>query len=100
VEIIWTCEAEESLTEIVMYWADRNGSSDYSEKIISEVEKLLKDISSNPFYIGRYIQKLDLYTRSILKGKFLIYFSKGNNDTIEIHYFRSSKQRPIEELLS
>ena len=49
-EIIWTCEAEESLTEITMYWADRNGSSDYSEKIISEVEKLLKDISSNPFY--------------------------------------------------
>ncbi|RKW15993.1 MAG: type II toxin-antitoxin system RelE/ParE family toxin, partial [Capnocytophaga sp.] len=47
-----------------------------------------------------YIQKLDLYTRSILKGKFIIYFSKGDNDTIEIHYFRSSKQRPIEELLS
>ena len=88
-EIIWTCEAEESLTEIAMYWADRN-----------EVEKLLKDISSNPFYIGRYIQKLELYTRSILKGKFIIYFSKGDNDTIEIHYFRSSKQRPIEELLS
>ena len=87
-EIIWTCEAEESLTEIAMYWADRNGSSDYS------------DISSNPFYIGRYIQKLDLYTRSILKGKFIIYFSKGDNDTIEIHYFRSSKQRLIEELLS
>ena len=99
-EIIWTSEAEESLTEIAMYWADRNSSSDYSEKIISEVEKLLKDISSNPFYIGRYIQKLDLYTRSILKGKFIIYFSKGDNDTIEIHYFRSSKQRPIEELLS
>ena len=99
-EIIWTSEAEESLTEIAMYWADRNGSSDYSEKIISEVEKLLKDISSNPFYIGRYIQKLDLYTRSILKGKFIIYFSKGANDTIEIHYFRSSNQRPIAELLS
>ena len=51
-EIIWTTEAEESLTEIAMYWAEKNGSSSYSEKIISEVEKLLKDISSNPFYIG------------------------------------------------
>ena len=71
-EIIWTTEAEESLTEIAMYWAEKNGSSSYSEKIISEVEKLLKDISSNPFYIGRYIQKLDFVYK--------VYFKR------EVHY--------------
>lgn len=71
-EIIWTCEAEESLTEIAIYWADRNGSSDYSEKIISEVEKLLKDISSNPFYIRSIYSEI----RFVYK----VYFKR------EVHY--------------
>lgn len=70
-EIIWTTEAEESLTEIAMYWAEKNGSSSYSEKIISEVEKLLKDISSNPLYREIY---------SEIRFVYKVYFKR------EVHY--------------
>ena len=70
-EIIWTTEAEESLTEIAMYWAERNGSSSYSEKIISEVEKLLKDIKQSFLYREIY---------SEIRFVYKVYFKR------EIHY--------------
>jgi hypothetical protein len=49
-------------------------------------------------YLGRYNEKLNLYVRPILKGRFLIFFevrNKNGEDFIEIQYFRSSKQQPL-----
>lgn len=48
-------------------------------------------------FIGRYSKSLNLYCRTILKGRFLIYFDINEKDkSIEIVYFRSSKQESIE----
>ena len=95
-EITWTAEAEKSLTDIIEYWDLHNESSTYSDKIIAETEKLLKDISSNPYFLCRYNKNLDLYIRTILKGRFIIYFALKDESTIEIHHFRSSKQQSLE----
>ena len=97
-EVTWTAEAENSLSEILEFWDIHNDSPTYSDKILSEVKKVLHDIANNPYFLGRYNQKLDLYTRTILKGRFIIYFFPKDENTIEIHHFRSSKQRPLEEI--
>ncbi|WP_315191296.1 type II toxin-antitoxin system RelE/ParE family toxin [Capnocytophaga sputigena] len=97
-EVTWTAEAENSLSEILEFWDIHNDSPTYSDKILSEVKKVLHDIANNPYFLGRYNQKLDLYTRTILKGRFIIYFFPKDENIIEIHHFRSSKQRPLEEI--
>ena len=53
------------------------------------------ELSNNTLYLGRYNKTLNLYVRPILKGRYFIYFEVKNNgqeDFIEIQYFRSSKQ--------
>lgn len=73
-EIIWSPQAKESLTQTLEYWDIHNDSLEYSDKIIRELRLLLQELSSKPIYIGRYIEKMDLYVRTILKGRFLLYF--------------------------
>lgn len=46
--------------------------------------------------MGRYIEKLNLYVRPILKGRFLIYFQLKEDNSIEIQHFRRSKQESLE----
>ncbi len=94
-EIIWSPQAKESLTQTLEYWDIHNDSLEYSDKIIRELRLLLQELSSKPIYIGRYIEKMDLYVRTILKGRFLLYF-QVKKETIEIQHFRSSKQESIE----
>ena len=66
-------------------------------KIIQAVEALEYDLANNPYFVGRYSKSLNLYCRTILKGRFLIYFDVNEKGkSIEIVYFRSSKQESIE----
>ena len=78
-----------------IYWDIHNDSLQYSDKIIRELRLLLQELSSKPIYIGRYIEKMDLYVRTILKGRFLLYF-QVKEETIEKQHFRGSKQESIE----
>ena len=94
-EIIWSPQAKESLTQTLEYWDIHNDSLEYFDKIIRELRLLLQELSSKPIYIGRCIEKMDLYVRTILKGRFLLYF-QVKEETIEIQHFRSSKQESIE----
>ena len=43
-EIVWTSKAEISYNHNIVCWAERNGSTTYSEKIISAVEEIEKEI--------------------------------------------------------
>ena len=92
-EIIWSPKAKDNLLETLEYWEVHNGSPLYSDKIIEEIKSLLQELSNNPYFMGRYIEKLNLYVRPILKGRFLIYFQLKEDNSIEIQHFRSSKQR-------
>ena len=97
-EIVWTDKAKERLKENLEFWDTHNETPSYSEKILFEIEKLTYELSNNPLYLGRYNEKLNLYVRPILKGRFLIFFevrNKNGEDFIEIQYFRSSKQQPL-----
>ena len=96
-EIKWAIEAKTDYHDTLDYWEEHNGSFTYLAKIIQAVEALEYDLANNPYFIGRYSKSLNLYCRTILKGRFLIYFDINEKDkSIEIVYFRSSKQESIE----
>ena len=85
-EIVWTDKAKEKLKENLEFW----------DKILLEVQKLMFELSNNPIFLGRYNKDLNLYVRSIVKGRYLVYFQLKNEDDrefIEVQYFLSSKQR-------
>ena len=95
-EIVWTDKAKEKLKENLEFWDILNGTPSFSDKILLEVQKLMFELSNNPIFLGRYNKDLNLYVRSIVKGRYLVYFQLKNEDNrefIEIQYFLSSKQR-------
>ena len=97
-EIVWTDKAKERFKETLEFWDIHNGSYLFSDKILLETERLMLELSNNTLYLGRYNKVLNLYVRPILKGRYFIYFEVKNNgqeDFIEIQYFRSSKQQPL-----
>lgn len=53
-KIKWTSYASQKYMEVVQYWIEHNQSSQYSLKIINEVEKLEALLKYNP-YIGSLI---------------------------------------------
>ena len=96
-EIKWAIEAKTDYHNTLDYWEEHNSSFTYSAKIIQAVEALEYDLANNPYFVGRYSKSLNLYCRTILKGRFLIYFDVNEKEkSIEIVYSRSSKQESIE----
>ena len=96
-EVKWAIDAKNDYHNALDYWYEHNGSFTYSAKIIQAVEALEYDLANNPYFVGRYSKSLNLYCRTILKGRFLIYFDVNKKEkSIEIVYFRSSKQESIE----
>ena len=62
-------------------------------KIIKAIDTLAQELMENPYFLAKYDEKLNLYRRTILKGRFLIYYEiKEKEAIIEIQYFRSSYQ--------
>lgn len=97
-EVVWTDKAKEQLKENLEYWDIHNGTTSFSDKILLEVKKLVMELSGSSLYLGRYSQKLNIYVRPILKGRYLIYFqlkNTGKEKFIEIQYFLSSKESPL-----
>ena len=96
-EVKWAIDAKNDYHNTLDYWYEHNGSFTYSAKIIQAVEALEYDLANNPYFVGRYSKSLNLYCRTILKGRFLIYFDVNEKEkSIEIVYFRSSKQESME----
>ena len=99
-ELIWSKNAENSFLETLDFWYEHNGSYEYLRKIIIETEKAIKEIKKYPYSV-RYLAELGLHKKAIMKGRFLLYYQIREADTmIELLYFRSSKQQPLEEILS
>ena len=81
-EIKWAIEAKNDYHDTLDYWEKHNGSFAYSAKIIQAVEALEHDLANNPYFIGKYSKSLNLYCRTILKGRFLIYFDVNEKEKI------------------
>lgn len=49
IKIEWSIEAKEDLIDILQFYIDRNGNSNYSKKLYVKINKNIKLLSNNPF---------------------------------------------------
>lgn len=87
-EIIWSALAKLQLTNVLEFYVQRNGNSNYSLKILSEVEDLLKTLSKAEL-IGRLTS--NKFTRVISMKVYLLFY-EINGNRIEILSFWDNRQ--------
>ena len=92
----WSDNAVDEYLETLEYWELRNGTNTYSLKIMKEIDKVSAEIAADPISLSYYIPTYKVYRKSLLKGKFyLFYIIEGK--VIHILHFRSVKQAPLYE---
>ena len=87
-EIVWSNLAETQFQTVLEFYSDRNGNSNYSLKLLDEVEELLETLSNSEF-IGRLTS--NKFTRVIPIKTYLIHY-EINFDRIEIVLFWDNRQ--------
>ncbi|MFC6876652.1 type II toxin-antitoxin system RelE/ParE family toxin [Flavobacterium myungsuense] len=87
-EIVWSKLAKIQLSNVLEFYVNRNGNSNYSLKILSEVEDLLKTLSKAE-QIGRLTS--NKFTRVISMKDYLIFY-EINGNRIEILSFWDNRQ--------
>lgn len=90
-EIIWSQRAENEYLDTLNFWISHNNSSDYSEKIIIDVENKENKISKNPS-IGIPMEYRNARKIQILKHFSLIYLVEENK--IKILSFWDNRRNP------
>jgi hypothetical protein len=96
----WVENAEDALENTLLYWREHNGSNAYPLKILQALRMLKAELEKDPYLKSRYSEVLGLRMRTILKGRFIIYYEvRETEEIVEIQYFRSSKQQPLEEII-
>jgi len=87
-EVVWSSLAEIQLQTVLEFYSERNGNSNYSLKLLDEVENLLETIFHSEL-IGRLTS--NKFTRVIPLKTYLIFY-EVNNDRIEIVAFWDNRQ--------
>ena len=87
-QIIWSKRANAELVGVLEFFNERNGNSNYSLKILIEVEDLLNALSKNEL-IGRLSS--DKRARVIVMGTYLIFYDI-TEERIEIVSFWDNRQ--------
>lgn len=87
-EIVWSNLAETQFQTILEFYSERNGNSNYSLKLLDEVEDLLETIL-NAELIGRLTS--NKFTRVIPMKTYSIFY-EVNSDRIEIVLFWDNRQ--------
>ena len=87
-EIIWSSKANTELKEIFEFYNERNGNTDYSLKLLEEIDDLLNTLSQSEF-IGRLTE--NKRTRVVVMKVYLIFY-EINEDRIEILSFWDNRQ--------
>src|SRR6188768_3244878 len=87
-EIIWSDLAKLEFSNVLEFYVLRNGNSDYSLKIIEEVEDLLETLSTNEF-IGRLTSNK---INRVIPMKVYLIFYEINSNQIEILSFWDNRQ--------
>lgn len=88
--IVWSKRANLELKEVLEFYTNRNGNTNYSFKILEKVEGLLKTLIDNE-YIGRLT--INKKTRVIVMDFYLIFYEIHNNQ-IEVLSFWDNRQSP------
>jgi plasmid stabilization system protein ParE len=89
-EIIWSDLAKLEFSNVLEFYVHRNGNSDYSLKLLEEVEDLLETLSQSEF-IGRLTS--NKITR-VVPIKIYLIFYEINSNKIEILSFWDNQQNP------
>ncbi|GAA4079582.1 hypothetical protein GCM10022389_27020 [Flavobacterium cheonanense] len=87
-EIVWSKLAKLQLKNVLEFYVQRNGNSNYSLKLLNEVEDLLETLS-NAELIGRLTS--NKFTRVIPMKVYLIFY-EINGNRIEIISFWDNRQ--------
>ena len=87
-EIVWSLKAQSELKEILNFYNERNGNSNYSFKLLDEIEDLLVTLAQNEF-IGRLTSNKK--TRVVVMKVYLVFY-EVNADRIEILSFWDNRQ--------
>lgn len=87
-EIVWSKLAKMQLKNVLEFYVQRNGNSNYSLKLLNEVEDLLETLS-NAEHIGRLTS--NKWTRVISIKVYLIFY-EINGNRIEIISFWDNRQ--------
>lgn len=88
-EIIWSNLAKLQLKSVLEFYVQRNGNSNYSIKLLNEVEDLLETLS-NSALLGRLTS--NKFTRVIPMKVYLIFY-EVNGNRIEIISFWDNRQK-------
>lgn len=89
-KIIWSDLAKIELANALEFYLLQNGSPTYSNKILDEVEDLMRLLSQNEF-IGRLTR--NKFTRTIPVKHYAVFY-EVNGDRIEIVSFWDGRQDP------
>ncbi len=87
-EIIWSSRAKSELRKILEFYNERNGNSNYSLKILDEIDDLLNTLSQSEF-IGRLTSNKK--SRVLVMKVYLIFY-EINDNRIEILSFWDNRQ--------
>ncbi len=93
-KIIWSNQAESELLKILLFYIERNGSTNYSAKLLDQTEKLIALLTTYPT-LGRITE--NKITRVIVKGDFMIFYEVSDL-FIEIVSFLDARQDPSKRI--
>lgn len=88
--IIWTRTADLQLAGVLMYWAQRNKSISFSQKLLNQISKTTGQIAENPL-LYRSTNVDNIRTASI--QNFSIYY-KFTEEQITVVAFWDNRQDP------
>ncbi|MFC2604374.1 MAG: type II toxin-antitoxin system RelE/ParE family toxin [Bacteroidota bacterium] len=81
-KVKWAHKSKIDYVDTLSYWKDRNVSTLYPQKIDTAVLKLEKEIAANPYFLAKYNHKLNLYRRSFMRGRYYLYYSIDEFESI------------------
>ncbi len=94
-QIVWSANAQRERLDILIYWAERTGSTKYSEKLDKKFRVALRLIAQHPD-IGRPTSDPDVRVKSI--GDHMLYYASTATEVNVLSVWNSKrdpKARPF-----
>ena len=99
-EINWTNEAIESLIHFAI-GVNEIVITIIPIKLLMRQKKTEVFLKENPMLLSKFVEEVKLYKILIMKGKFALYYDFIEEENlIVIKFFRSTKQKPLEQFFS
>ena len=77
--IVWSKEAQDDFLATLGYYAERNGSKTYSEKLARQIQEVIERLREHPL-LGRPTN--DEEVRILRQGNYQIYYELKNDEIV------------------